>query len=210
MESYIFEDDEVGQRFITELIVKQRVGVQAIVIRDSVATLSPPEFFTRLSDAGIQVLEFNPVNPMTAKPSWEMNRRDHRKLLLVDGRMAFLGGITISSVNSRAAHFVWVPRSVQARHCPGETPACTSKARWSASCKSCSCKPGSSRKVPRRHPAITFPAAAHKGDEVLRAIGSSPDAPHSLAYVTLISALRSAQREMKGSEAARLCVVPYR
>jgi cardiolipin synthase len=44
------------------------------------------------------VLEFNPVNPLKAKKQWLVNNRDHRKLLVVDGRTAFLGGINISSV----------------------------------------------------------------------------------------------------------------
>ena len=56
---------------------------------------------TRLTDAGINVLEFNPVNPLaTVTAGWEVNQRDHRKLLVVDGRIAFLGGVNISSVYS--------------------------------------------------------------------------------------------------------------
>ena len=46
------------------------------------------------------MLEFNPVNPLAAKAGWEVNQRDHRKLLVVDGRIAILGGINISSVYS--------------------------------------------------------------------------------------------------------------
>ena len=43
---------------------------------------------------------FNPVNPLDAGFDWAPNQRDHRKLLLVDGRTALLGGINISSVYS--------------------------------------------------------------------------------------------------------------
>jgi cardiolipin synthase A/B len=57
-------------------------------------------FFQRLADSGIQVLEFNPINPLATRKVWELNQRDHRKLLIVDGRTAFLGGINISSVYS--------------------------------------------------------------------------------------------------------------
>ena len=49
---------------------------------------------------GVQVLEFNPVNPLAAREGWQWNQRDHRKLLIVDGQTAFLGGINISSVYS--------------------------------------------------------------------------------------------------------------
>src|SRR6185503_9045863 len=101
METYILEDDEVGQRFAQALIDKQRQGVQVNLIRDSAGTIdTPAAFFERLAVSGIRVLEFNPLNPMVARQAWELNQRDHRKLLIVDGRMAFLGGINISSVYS--------------------------------------------------------------------------------------------------------------
>jgi cardiolipin synthase len=101
METYILEDDEVGRRFADALIKKQREGVQVNVIYDSVGTLgTPAEFFQRLRDNDIRTLEFNPVNPATAKAGWDVNQRDHRKLLIVDGRTMFLGGINISSVYS--------------------------------------------------------------------------------------------------------------
>src|SRR5678815_3738869 len=101
METYILEDDDVGQRLAEALVAKQRQGVQVNLIHDAVGTLgTKKEYFKRLSDAGINVLEFNPVNPLTAKAGWDVNQRDHRKLLIVDGRIAFLGGINISSVYS--------------------------------------------------------------------------------------------------------------
>ena len=101
METYILEDDEVGRRFADALIEKQRQGVQVNLIYDSVGTLGTPvEFFQRLRDSGIRTLEFNPVNPATAKAGWDVNQRDHRKLLIVDGQTVFLGGINISSVYS--------------------------------------------------------------------------------------------------------------
>src|SRR5678815_6135539 len=101
METYILDDDEVGQRLADALIAKQQQGVQVNLIHDGVGTLgTKKEYFKRLSDAGINVLTFNPVNPLVAKAGWDVNQRDHRKLLIVDGRSAVLGGINISSVYS--------------------------------------------------------------------------------------------------------------
>ena len=101
METYIFEDDEIGQQFASVLIAKQKNGVQVNLIYDSVGSLSTPkEFFTSLKQSGINVLEFNPINPLIKKKDWDVNQRDHRKLLIVDGKTAFLGGINISSVYS--------------------------------------------------------------------------------------------------------------
>jgi cardiolipin synthase A/B len=101
VETYIIEDDEIGQAFIKSLIEKQSAGVQVNLIYDSVGSISTPRtFFEGLTAAGASVLEFNPVNPLTAKKGWEINQRDHRKLLIVDGKTVFLGGVNISSVYS--------------------------------------------------------------------------------------------------------------
>ena len=43
-------------------------------------------------------MEFNPVNPLRAKFKWHLTRRDHRKILVVDGKAAFTGGVNISRV----------------------------------------------------------------------------------------------------------------
>jgi cardiolipin synthase len=48
----------------------------------------------------VAVVEFNPINPLALRKGWEVNQRDHRKLLVVDGRVAFMGGINISGVYS--------------------------------------------------------------------------------------------------------------
>jgi len=101
IESYIIEDGEAGERFAGALLERQAHGVQVNVIYDSVGALATaPAFFGRLSQAGVNVLEFNPVNPASLKKAWAPNHRDHRKLLVVDGRTAFLGGINISNVYS--------------------------------------------------------------------------------------------------------------
>ena len=197
METYIFEDDDVGQRFAEALIAKQQAGVQVNLIRDSVGTMTTPvEFFTRLADAGINVLEFNPVNPLdTVAAGWDVNERDHRKLLVVDGKVAFLGGINISSVYSGGSFrqsskvrpdgtLPWRDTDLQI-----EGPAVTEVQKlfmetWE--------KQKGEPLAPRNY----FPAPDPAGKEVVRIIGSSPDEPYSLIYATLISALRSAETEI--------------
>ena len=196
METYILDDDEVGQRFADALIARQLKGVQVNLIRDSVGTLGTPSaFFARLTEAGIKVLEYNPVNPVTAKTGWDVNQRDHRKLLIVDGRIAFLGGINISSVysgGSFSAHSKTRPngdlpwRDTDLR-IEGPVVADLQKlfiATWTAQ----KGEPLAARDY--------FPPLERKGTEVIRAIGSSPDEPFSQIYATLISALQSAQTEI--------------
>lgn len=197
METYILEDDAVGQQFAQALMAKQRQGVQVNLIRDSVGTLgTPAAFFQRLSDSGIQVLEFNPVNPLLARKSWELNQRDHRKLLVVDGRTAFLGGINISSVYSGGSRRVaktppsedslaWRDTDLQLQ---GPVVAELQKlflATWEA------------QKGPPLAAKNYFPPPERVGQQVVRAIGSSPDEPFSQIYATLLSAIGSAETSVR-------------
>jgi cardiolipin synthase len=197
METYILEDDEVGQRFAAALIAKQRQGVTVNLIHDSVGTLTTPkEFFKTLTDAGINVLEFNPVNPLTAKAGWQVNQRDHRKLLVVDGQTAFLGGINISSVYSGGS---FSPGSKNDRpgnkqpwrdtHLQIDGPVVAELQKlFIATWEKQKGKPLAARAY--------FPTLRRQGNEVVHALGGSPDEPYSVIYATLISAIDSAETEV--------------
>src|SRR5262249_23032827 len=102
LETYMFSDDEIGDKFADTLIAKQRQGVQVNIIYDSFGSLQTPEsFFHRMRESGIRVLQFNPLRPTARRFHFaSANHRDHRKLLVIDGRLAFLGGINISNVYS--------------------------------------------------------------------------------------------------------------
>lgn len=101
VEFYIIENDEVGQRFSEALLRKSAEGVVVNLMYDSVGSGNTPiEFFDRLRAGGVKVLEYNPVNPLRARGAWRLNNRNHRKLVIVDGRVAFTGGINISNVYS--------------------------------------------------------------------------------------------------------------
>ena len=99
MEMYIFEGDENGQLFADALKERAQAGIKVRLIYDSVGCIhTPKEFFIDLSAAGVEVAEFNPVTVKGALDLVGLQNRDHRKLLVVDGRVAFLGGINISNV----------------------------------------------------------------------------------------------------------------
>jgi cardiolipin synthase A/B len=193
METYIIEEDEVGKRFSDALIEKQNQGVQVNLIYDSVGAIhASKEFFKRLTDSGIKVLEFNPVNPLTAKKGWDVNQRDHRKLLIADGQIAFVGGINISSVYSGGSS----ARASKQRpdggppwrdtHLQMEGPVVGEFQKLFLSTWE---KQQGSPLAPSNY----FPQLTNKGPEVVRAIGSSPDDPYSLIYATLLSAISSAE-----------------
>ena len=101
IETYIFSDDEVGERFAAALVRKRREGVAVRVIYDAIGSIgSDSKFFARLAERGIEVAEFRPLRPSAL---WRVNNRDHRKLTVVDGRVAFTGGINISGTYSKSS-----------------------------------------------------------------------------------------------------------
>ena len=103
LETYLLEPAGIGERLATLLEAKRAEGVTVRLIYDSVGSLAtPPEYFVRLKTAGVAVCEFNPVNPLRLQrdAKLSLNNRDHRKLLIVDNRVAFTGGINISNVYS--------------------------------------------------------------------------------------------------------------
>jgi cardiolipin synthase len=197
METYILEADEVGQRFAAALIAKQRQGVTVNLIRDSVGTLSTPkEFFTALTDAGINVLEFNPVNPLTAKAGWEVNQRDHRKLLVVDGQTAFLGGINISSVYSGGSFSQGSKNDRPGNKQPWRDTDLQIDGPVVAELQKLFIATWEKQKGNPLAPRNYFPKLTRQGSEVVHALGGSPDEPYSVIYATLISAIDSAETDI--------------
>jgi cardiolipin synthase len=106
LETYIFDQDELGLKFADLLIAKQRAGVQVNILYDSVGTIgTPAEFFQRMRDAGIKLTEYNPVSPFKRFGRWRLNNRDHRKILVVDGKIGFTGGVNIARDYARSSLF---------------------------------------------------------------------------------------------------------
>ncbi len=102
MESYTFDDGE-GKKFAAALLLARKHNVEVNVIYDLlgiVRKLLAGTVSDRMRAGGIQVLEYNPTDPETII-DFSINKRDHRKLLIVDGKIAFTGGVNVSNVYSR-------------------------------------------------------------------------------------------------------------
>lgn len=96
LETYILAADDVGTRLADALIAARRRGVTVNLMYDSFGSHElGDDFLQRLRAAGVVTLEFNPVNPLLARGAWRPNNRDHRKLMVVDGSTAILGGANI-------------------------------------------------------------------------------------------------------------------
>ena len=103
LESYIFEDDALGNIVADVLIDKARQGVEVRVIYDDVGNWHVSgAFYERMRPEGIDVHAFMPVKfpAFTSK----VNYRNHRKLCVVDGRVGFIGGMNIADRYVRGQH----------------------------------------------------------------------------------------------------------
>lgn len=203
VESFIFEDDEIGQKFADLLIERQTQGVQVNILYDSVGALSTSApFFERLTKAGVHVVEFNPINPLKGKKAWAPNHRDHRKLMIIDGNVVFLGGINISSVYSSGS-------SGQNFHDSDDKLDKTGKPKvgWRdtdvklegpivAQFQKLFIETWSKQKGDPLTQRDYFPDVKQQGTEIVRAIGSTPDDSFSLIYLTLISAITNSEKQV--------------
>jgi cardiolipin synthase len=98
--TYIMDDGEVGERLAALLAERVKEGVKVHLMYDSVGSIQTSKaYFERLRAAGVAVCEFNPVVKRVDK----VNNRNHRKITVVDGRVAFTGGINISESYSSSS-----------------------------------------------------------------------------------------------------------
>ncbi|MFL9926236.1 cardiolipin synthase [Herbaspirillum lusitanum] len=199
METYIMEDDDVGHQFAQALINKQKSGVQVNLMYDSVGSLSTPRgFFQPMIDSGIKVLEFNPINPAVARKDWEVNQRDHRKLLIVDGKTAFVGGINISSVYSAGSFSKSrkPKRDADAKDVPWRDTQVRVDGPVVAEFQKLFMETWQKQHGPDLGEHAYFPTVAPAGNDIVRAIGSAPDEPYSVIYATFISAINHAEAKV--------------
>jgi len=103
MEMYIFASDSTGQRFGDALCAAARRGVVVRLLYDHIGCRdTDPAFFERLRQAGVRVSVYHRVR--TWRPNfWRLFRRNHRKTIVVDGTLAFVGGLNIADE--------WAPQS---------------------------------------------------------------------------------------------------
>jgi cardiolipin synthase len=200
LETYILEGGEIGERLARLLEKKVRQGVKVNVLYDSVGSIgTPKEYFDELRKIGAHVCEFNPVNPAKAANGWELNNRNHRKILVVDGRVAFTGGINISSAysagsraNRRASQVKPGEESTRGwrdTHVRVEGPVVTRFQRlfldgWALE----DCGPVVQ--------ANYFPGVEAKGHKTMQALSSDPGTDKSEMYGALLGAIRKARQRV--------------
>jgi cardiolipin synthase len=192
LETFIFSDDTVGREFADALIAKRRQGVEVNILYDSFGCYDTPEsFFSLLRANGIRVLQFDPISPWSARVHWSPDHRDHRKLLVIDGQVAFTGGMNVSGSYSSGFRPVgeegpngmlrhWRDTDVEVQGPAVAQFQTLFLATW----------------MTQHGPPLIgrdyFPAIHDQGNEIVRVLGSNPEQFSSI-YVTLISAINNAE-----------------
>ena len=94
LETYIFRSDETGARFLRALAERARAGVEVRLLFDGFGSRGlDHSALAELRRTGGDAVAFNPLGRLY--PRWAPRRRDHRKILVVDGEVAFTGGLNI-------------------------------------------------------------------------------------------------------------------
>lgn len=104
IETFIYGAGDVGQRFADLLAQKRKEGVEVRVLYDSLGSRETPrEFFDQLRQKDVEVREFRPWSVVKTPDVWNLHNRDHRKIIVVDGKVGFTGGINIDSTYESAS-----------------------------------------------------------------------------------------------------------
>ncbi len=198
IEIFIFDDDEVGRQFADLLIRKQKENVQVNLIYDSVGCMrTPAAFFKKMKDAGINVLEFNPVNPIKAKEEQLITNRDHRKVIIVDGKIAFTGGVNLSGVYSRGQSLSGSSEGVAKEGEEGKEGWRDTHVRITgpavAQFQTLFMQTWRDQKGPALASRNYVPPLGREGTAYVEVIGSTPGDRNRLTFVMYISAIKHAE-----------------
>lgn len=214
LEYYIIHADHIGSELAVELAAAVRRGVKVELIYDYIGCLeTPSSYFSKLARSGVELLPFN--IPSFKRGMYWFDKRDHRKMTIVDGKMAFLGGFNIAdeyagrvdnhlrfrdlgfSIRGEAVgelirifHETWsLERNRKAEPSVAETPVRTRKAHGDAAVVIVSGGPRQRRSYIREAFQVNIASAA---EEILIATPYFVPGPRIIRYL-----LRAARRGVR-------------
>ena len=189
MESYEF-DDGAGAQFASLLLAARSRGVAVNLIYDAWGALdTQAALFERLRAGGVQVLEYNPMRPNSRVPV-DVNRRDHRKLLCVDGQVCITGGVNISKVYQNAP----APRGTEAEDQAWRDTDVRIEGPVAAQFEHFYLETWRAQQGPAL--AEPPPAEVAVGDMLVQAIDGAPNDGQPLIYRTLLANIKLARHSV--------------
>jgi cardiolipin synthase A/B len=199
VESFIFEEATNGDRTLSALLAQAVArGVRVYILFDAVGSLTTDsKFLGGLENAGIALCAFNPLNPLDKRFSG-VNQRDHRKIVVVDGELAFTGGVNFSQAyriasnqarrrglsQQKALHEGWRDTHLEVRGTAARELERLFRETWrTAECKG------------EVNPAFEERAVA-VGNTLVQVVASTPDDETNEIYATLLSVITYAQKNV--------------
>jgi cardiolipin synthase len=104
-ETYLYWSGDIGQKFADALCQRAKAGVKVHLLMDWFGSESwignrntiNEKYVSQLKEAGVQVCTYHPFSPFDPTTWPQVNQRTHRKILVIDGRIAFTGGVGIAN-----------------------------------------------------------------------------------------------------------------
>jgi cardiolipin synthase len=195
-ESYIIDDDQTGNRLADLLLRKSAEGVKVNLIYDSFGSLrTSSSYFKRLREGGVNVLEFSPLNPLHVREAWRPFYRDHRKVLIADGKKVITGGVNISREfpgrrrEKEESEKIWRDTDVMI-----EGPAVAEFQRlfmdtWKQ------------QKGPQLPEGNYYPPLRDEGDDLVSVAGNTPGGRNRATYIMYVAAITYSNKSVHITDA---------
>jgi cardiolipin synthase len=197
LEYFIFEDVACnGETLSGLLLARLRAGVAVNIIYDAFGSAgTPPALFQTLHAAGARVVEYNPLDPLKVKVGWSPNDRDHRKIMVVDGSIGFTGGLNLSKAYENPPS-AGIPGDGDMNHAFWRDTAMRIDGPAVAELQKLFFATWQAQKGPPVAPARYFPPLRRTGVQTIRIIGSAPGDERPLYYISLMTAVLSAEQRV--------------
>jgi cardiolipin synthase len=199
VESFIFEEASSGDRTLSRLLSEAAGrGVHIYVLYDAVGSLTTDaHFLSGLGNAGISLCAFNPLNPLNERFAG-LNQRDHRKIVVVDGELAFAGGVNFSQAyriaskqarrrglsRQKTLHQGWRDTHIAIHGTGAKQLESLFRGTWSRA------------KCPGDIQPPFAEQAVKAGETLVQIVPSTPDDETNEIYATLLSVVTYAQRSI--------------
>ncbi len=191
LEYYIYEDDHTGNEIADLLIQKAQEGVEVRFMYDDFGSHSlGKSFIKKLNDAGVETAPFYEV--IWYAFANRMNYRNHRKIIIIDGTIGFIGGINMSDKYrndlERPNHLFWRDTHLMI------TGQATAHLQYLFMCDWNFCSESKLAYSETYFPEITQKEII--GGEVMQIVASGPDSPQPVIFYSLLETISAAKKSI--------------
>ncbi|MEO6167368.1 MAG: cardiolipin synthase [Chitinophagales bacterium] len=186
LEYYIYDDDEIGNRIKDLLIKKAKAGVIVRLMYDDYGSHGIKKHIVKeLRDGGVNALPFYEIKFFFLANRY--NYRDHRKTIIVDGKVGFIGGINISDkyINDKPKPLYWRDTHLKVSGEAVYSLQYLFMSNWNFCC-------GKALELTKE----LFPPVKGQKKQLVQIVGSGPDSDRSSIMLSFFTAIATAQKEV--------------